>query len=50
MTMEIILLIIFLLNHTLTYCFNVDLGKIVLKCKNRVRIEHLFDTKSLLSS
>jgi len=26
------------------------LGKIVLKCKYRVRIEHLFDRKSLLSS
>ena len=42
--------IIFILNHTLTYCINVDLGKIMLKCKNRVRIEHLFDRKSLLSS
>ena len=36
--------IIFLLNHMLTYCINVDLGKIVF----RVRIEHLFNTKSLL--
>jgi len=26
------------------------LGKIVLKCKYRVRIEQLFDRKSLLSS
>jgi len=34
----------------LTYCITVDSGKIVLKCKNRVRIEHLFDKKSLLSS
>ena len=42
--------IIFLLNHMLTYCVTVDLGKIVLKCKYRVRIEHLFDRKSLLSS
>jgi len=25
--------IILLLNHTLIYCINVDLGKIVLKCK-----------------
>jgi len=47
MTMETI---IFLLNHMLTYCINVDLGKIVLKCKNRVLIEHSFDRKSLLSS
>ena len=43
MTMETI---IFLLNHILTYCITVDLGKIVLKCKYRVRI----DRKSLLSS
>jgi len=43
MTMETI---IFLLNHLLT----VDLGNIVLKCKYRVRIEQLFDRKSLLSS
>jgi len=42
--------IIFLLNHTLTYCINVHLGKIVFKCKNRLRIEHLFDRTSLLSS
>jgi len=42
--------LIFLLNHTLTHCINVDLGKIVLKCKYRVRIEHLFDRKYLLSS
>ena len=41
---------IFLLNHMLTYCIIVDLGKIVLKCKYRVRIEQLFDRKSLLSS
>jgi len=27
----------------LTYCITVDLGKIVLKCKYRVRIEQLFD-------
>jgi len=47
MTMETITL---LLNDTLTYCINADLGKIVLKCKHRVRIEHLFDKKSLLSS
>ena len=47
MTMETI---IFLLNHMLTYYITVDLGKIVLKCKNRVRIEQLFDRKSLLSS
>jgi len=47
MTMETIIL---LLNHTLTYCINVDLGNIVLKCKNRVSIEHLFDRKPLLSS
>jgi len=33
--------IIFLLNHMLSYCINVDLGKIVLKCINRVRIEHV---------
>ena len=39
-----------LLNHMLTYCITVDLGKIVLMCKYRVRIEHLFDRKSLLSS
>jgi len=25
--------IIILLNHMLTYCINIDLGKIVLKCK-----------------
>jgi len=43
MTMETIL---FLIKHTLTYRITVDLGKIVLKCKNRVRIEHLFDRKS----
>jgi len=30
----------FLLNHILTYCFTVDLGKIVLKCKHHVHIEH----------
>ena len=42
--------IIFLLNHNLTCCITVDLGKIVLKCKYRVRIEQLFDRKSLLSS
>jgi len=47
MTMETI---IFTLNHMLTYCINVDLGKIVLKCKSSVRIEHLFDRKSLLST
>jgi len=41
--------IIFLLNHNMTYCINVDFGTIVLKCKNRVRIEHLRDRKSLLS-
>jgi len=38
--------IIVLLNHMLTYCITVDLGKIVLKCK----FEQLFDRKSLLSS
>jgi len=42
--------IIFLLNHILTYCITVDLVNIVLKCKYRVRIEQLFDRKSLLSS
>ena len=42
--------IIFLLNHMVTYCITVDLGKIVLKCKYRVRIEQLFDRKPLLSS
>jgi len=47
MTMETIIV---LLNHTLTYCINVDFGKIVLKCKYRVCIEQLFDRKSLLSS
>jgi len=47
MTMETI---IFLLNHMLTYCITVDLGKIVLKCKYHVRIEQLFDRKSLLPS
>jgi len=47
MTMETI---IFLLNHMLTYCITVDFGTIVLKCKNRVHIEHLSDRKSLLSS
>jgi len=31
----------------LTYCITVDLGKIVLKCKYRVRIEQLFDRISL---
>ena len=41
--------IIFLLNHNMTYCINVDFGTIVLKCKNRIRIEHLLDRKSLLS-
>jgi len=45
MTMETM---IFLLNHTLTYCINVHLGKIVLKCKNRLGIEHVFDRKSLI--
>ena len=40
---------IFLLNHILTYCITVDLGKIVLMCKHRVRIAQLFDRKSLLS-
>ena len=34
---------IFLLNHMLTYCITVELGKIVLKCKYRVGIEQLFD-------
>jgi len=34
----------------MTYCITVDFGTIMLKCKNRVRIEHLFDRKSLLSS
>jgi len=34
----------------MTFCITVDLGKIVLKCKYRVRIEQLFDRKSLLSS
>jgi len=38
--------IILLLNHTLTYCITVDLGKIVLKCKYQVRIKQLFDRKS----
>jgi len=47
MTMETI---IFLPNHMLTYCIPVDLGNIVLKCKYRVRIEQLFDRRSLLSS
>jgi len=47
MTMETI---IFLRNHILTYCITVGLGNIVLKCKYRVRIEQLFDRKSLLSS
>jgi len=47
MTMETIN---FLLNHMLIYCTTVDLGTIVLKCNNRVRIENLFDNKSLLSS
>ena len=47
MTMETI---IFLLNHMLTYCITIDLGNIVLKCKYRVRIDRLFDRKSLLSS
>jgi len=47
MAMETIIL---LLNHILTYCITVDLGKIVLKCKYRVCIEQLFDRKSLLSS
>jgi len=42
--------IIVLLNHMLTYCITVDLRTIVLKCQNRVRIEQLFDRKSLLSS
>ena len=40
---------IFLLSHMLTYCITVDLGNIELKCKYRVRIEQLFDRKSLLS-
>jgi len=39
-----------LLNNILTYCITADLGNIVLKCKYRVRIEQLFDRKSLLSS
>jgi len=47
MTMETI---IFLLNHMLTYCITVDLGKIMLKCKYRDRIKQLFDRKPLLSS
>ena len=34
----------------LTYCITVDLRTILLKCKNRVGIEQLFDRKSLLSS
>ena len=42
--------IIFLLNPNMTYCITVDFGTTVLKCKNRVRIEHLFDRKSILSS
>jgi len=42
--------IIFLLNPNMTYCIIVDFGTIMLKCKNRVRIEHLFDIKSLLPS
>ena len=42
--------IIFLLNPNMTYCIIVYFGTIVLKCKYRVRIEHLFDRKSLLSS
>ena len=42
--------IIFLLKHMLTYCITVDLRNIVLKCKYRVRIERLFDRKSLLSA
>jgi len=47
MTMETI---IFLLNdHMLTYCIIVDLRTIVLKCKNLVCIENLFDRKFLLS-
>jgi len=41
---------IFQLNHMLTYCTTVDVGNIVLKCKYRIRIEQLFDRKSLLSS
>jgi len=41
---------IFLLNRMLTNCITVDLGNIVLKCLYRVRIEQLFDRKSLLSS
>ena len=40
--------ILFLLNHILIYCINVDLRKIVLKCKYRVRIEQLFDRKSFI--
>jgi len=40
MTMESI---IFLLNPNMTYCITVDFGTTVLKCKNRVRIEHLFE-------
>jgi len=47
MTMETI---IFLLKNMLTYCFTVDLKMIVLKFKNRVHIEQLFDRKSLKST
>ena len=41
--------IIFLPNHMVTYCIT-DLRKIVLKCKYRIRIEQLFNRKSLLSA
>ena len=49
MTMETIIFLLNL-NHMSTYCITVDLGNIMLKCKYRVRIEQLFDRKSVPSS
>jgi len=39
---------VFLLNHMLSNCITVGFGKIVLKCKYRVRIDQLFDRKSFI--
>jgi len=47
----ILLFIVFVcLLEIVFYCITVDFGTIVVKCKNRVHIEHLSDRKSLLSS
>ena len=38
--------ILFLLNHMLTYCINVDLGKIVLKSVNIASISSIYSIQN----